>query len=155
MKTVLTVVVTLALGMLTGCGQVDMNEPLVSEDLVVPADGTVLSPEQRDAMLAHLPKPSEEMLHTLAACQPAKTCAGYLSCSGWSPLYNCGGLSTCKVSSTQCKKCQYSPDIHKVECEYFGAQTQAKNKYRVCFNAAGASCTEYAASSSVVCGCAD
>ncbi|EPX61520.1 hypothetical protein D187_010139 [Cystobacter fuscus DSM 2262] len=154
MKYIMTVVGSLVLGLLVGCGPVEMNEARVSEELVVPADGTVLSPELRDAMLARIPKPSEEMLQAAAvACQPAKTCTGSLSCGNWSPLFNCGTLSTCKASRTECKHCEYMEDVGRVECEYFGVQKQSKNRYRVCFNAAGASCTEYASTASSVCGC--
>jgi hypothetical protein len=155
-KHILMMVGVMALG-LVGCGPVDADEGLSSEvisseELGVIPDGTQLSPEMMAAVLAKVPKPTDAMLQPQAACQPAKTCAGYGSCGSWSALTNCGSLSTCNPTDTACKECAYSPDIGAVECEYLGGQNQGKNRYRVCFNTAGVSCTEYAYTTAKVCG---
>lgn len=157
-KHILLVVGVTMLG-LVGCGPVDTNEPLSpevisSEELGAIPDGTQLSPEMMSAVLAKVPKPTEEMLQPAAACMSTKTCTnlGYGSCGSWSTVYNCGTLSTCNPTDTACKECAYSPDIGAVECDYLGGQNQGKNRYRVCFNTAGQSCTEYEYTTTKVCG---
>ncbi|KFE70156.1 hypothetical protein [Hyalangium minutum] len=159
MKNAWMAVGAVVLSILVGCGPVEAEEnlpieELAPENLAAIPDGTVMSPELMSAVLAKVPKPQGDMLQPAAACMAAKTCTnlGYNSCGSWSATYNCGSLSTCNTFDTACRDCQYSPDIGAVECTYLGGQNQGKNRYRVCFNSAGASCTEYEYTSTKVCG---
>lgn len=154
MKYALIAVGTLMLGMLVGCGPVDMNEDSSPEQLEVPADGTQHSQEMMAAVLAKLP---DELLHAAVACQPTKTCAGYDACTDWSSVYNCGTLSECNASDAACKVCETKPGGIGSICEFHGGQRQTQNRYRVCFNSERESCTEYqrTVSPTAVCGCAN
>jgi len=149
MKHMLMAVGVLALGLLVGCGPVMAEESEATQEFGAIPDGTQLSPEMRAAVLSQVPVPTQEMIRAATtACQAAKTCTGYDSCGSWSSIYNCGTLSTCNMTALACKKC-----TGLGSCEYTGEQKQGSNSYRVCFNAAGASCTEYAYYTASVCGC--
>jgi hypothetical protein len=159
MKNAWMAVGAVVLSMLVGCGPVEPEEnlpaeELSSEELSSIPDGTVVSPELMNAVLAKVPKPLGDTLHPEVACVGTKTCTnlGYGSCGSWSAISNCGSLSTCNSLDTACRECAYSPDIGAVECDYLGGQNQGRNRYRVCFNAAGASCTEYEYTTVKVCG---
>ena len=150
---------TLVLSMLVGCGPVEPEENLPSEELsseelgAIP-DGTMLSPELTAAVLAKVPNPPGELLQPAVACVAAKTCTdkGYGTCGNWSAFYNCGTPSTCNTLDSACRDCHYSPDIGAVECDYLGGENQGRNRSRVCFNRLGETCTEYEYTTVKVCG---
>ncbi|GMU05621.1 hypothetical protein [Corallococcus caeni] len=124
-------------GWVLGCG------PVGTEDS---AEAPRYTPEQVQALMAETPKPDEAMLQAFAAaCEPTTTnnCvnAGYGACGNWSAFADCGDLSECNFTG-----CRIRYDV-------YGSQIQGKNRYRVCFNAAGQSCTEFEQTTSIVCGC--
>ncbi|RKG48676.1 hypothetical protein D7X30_40490 [Corallococcus sp. AB011P] len=120
------------------------------------AEAQRYTPEQVNALLAETPKPDEAMLQALAAaCQPTNTnsCvnAGYGACGNWSAYAACGELSSCNFAGCRTRVCDNGPCYF----EYLGSETQGNNRYRVCFNAVGQSCTEFEQTTTTVCGCAE
>jgi hypothetical protein len=159
-RKILLVVGVMMLGLM-GCGQVNADETvpselISSEELGAIPDGTQFSPELMNAVLAKIPKPTDAMLQPAAACMGTKTCTnlGFGACTSWSATYSCGSLSVCTLSDAACKDCAIGPD-GKPDCWYTGGQNQGKNRYRVCLNPAGQSCTEYEYTTAKVCGCND
>jgi hypothetical protein len=78
--------------------------------------------------------------------------AGYGSCAAWSAVYDCGDLSACNDLGCPRRVC-YGTTRDSCTTVYEGSTSQGTNRYRVCFNAAGESCTEYEKSSRLICGC--
>jgi hypothetical protein len=125
-----------AAALLVGCG------PEVSEEAL---EAEMAAGDESALISSATPEPDEQMLQALAAsCQPTNTnsCvnAGYSSCAAWSDYYDCGELSACTFGV--CRRCEIDPDLGRI-CYPAPGQQQGRNRYRVCFNAAGQSCTEY------------
>lgn len=138
-------VVVGAVALLAGCGPAG-SEVLEGEDT------SPLSPEQLEALVSHIPVPDEGMVRAFAeACQPTSTnsCvnAGYGACTNWSAIYDCGQAPSCNLRG--CWKC-----FSDGTCTYMGSHQYTRNSYRVCFNAAGDTCTEYQLNITNACGCA-
>lgn len=108
-------------------------EPSVAS--VIPA-----TPEMIDAALNNKPLPIStaqlEACHHPTPCPPE-----YGSCASWSSSYTCGYT----VDECSCVKCTGAG------CFVGNLQTTTTESYRVCFNTAGQSCTEYTNSASSLC----
>ncbi len=137
---------------LAGCG------PAGSES--VEGDSTsMLPPEQVEELLSRMPEPDEGIVQAFAeACQSSNvnSCinAGYQACTGWSAYYDCGTPTACLAAMPACRVC-YPRDVNgEVYCESHSGYREPRNRYRVCLNPAGASCTEYQLLYNVVCDCA-
>lgn len=149
MRQLATFIGVVVLGLLVGCGPVGPEE--------MGGQGAPLTPEQLAELVAQVPEPDAQMLQGLTAvCQPTSTngCvnAGYGSCAAWSAVYDCGDLSACNELGCPRRVC-YGTTRDSCTTVYEGSTSQGTNRYRVCFNAAGESCTEYEKSSRLICGC--
>lgn len=144
MKNFAAVVVIAVSGLWVACGPVDSNEV---------GDGEVtVSTDAQEQSLAQAPELSPEMLQALAvACQPSVSCAGYSSCGSWSGTYRCGEPNSCNFTGCRVNVCEGS----RCYFEYRGVQSQGQNRYRVCHNPAGESCTEWERTNTSFCGCAE
>lgn len=131
---------SVAMAVLAACGPVD-EQPA--------AEGT-----ESSAVAEAL---AEAELALADACQPdnynACVAAGFGSCSAWSATADCGplecdpeyGLSPCYTRVCAFGTCENVPD---------GATFTQVQKYRVCSNPLGQSCTEWMVTSRrVKCGC--
>lgn len=91
-----------------------------------------------------------------SACHSTAPCpAEYDSCASWSSYSNCGD-PYCGIYRYCCADLgPTGPQPNIPNCELFGdALRQYRERYRVCFNASGQSCTEYQRTSVVAgCGC--
>jgi hypothetical protein len=92
------------------------------------------------------PSMTKAACHAIVSCQP-----NYPSCAGWSSYSNCGD-PFCGVA-LGCGECVC--DEFGCQCEAGGpAMKQFRERFRVCFNQAGNSCTEWQrASVTLGCGC--
>lgn len=120
--------------------------PLSAEQasaLTAPATPAVEEPTP--AMLAAAltgdPEKMAAAITNVGSCHTASTCPGFASCTNWSAASECGDSCT--------KRCCH--DSRCTEPDVGG--TIFSESFRVCFNSAGASCTEWAISSAFVCGC--
>lgn len=100
------------------------------------------TPAMLKAALAEDPEAMREAAAALGTCHTSTTCPGYGSCTGWSTPGYCS--DTC---SARC--CHDGPSCNEPD---IGGRVY-KESFRVCFNAAGASCTEWSVTSTYVCGC--
>ncbi len=152
MKQVGTFIGVVVMGLLVGCGPVGPEDLGGEQETQEP---TLLTPEQVEELLAKLP-PEERMVHSMGVCEPTNTnsCvnAGYGSCAAWSAYADCGDLSACNDLGCPRRVC-YGTTRDSCTTVYDGSASQGTNRYRVCFNAAGESCTEYEKSSRLICGC--
>ncbi|WP_426754661.1 hypothetical protein [Myxococcus sp. Y35] len=142
MKRFASFVGVVVLSLLSGCGVEQTEEALTDvEAPLAETSATALDAETRQALAE--------------SCQPTSThsCvnAGYGSCLAWSEYYDCGSLSAC-TSDASCRVCEYDPQIGRPICFRVPGQLQPRNRYRVCFNAAGQSCTEFEQLFNNVCG---
>jgi hypothetical protein len=146
MKQVGTFIGVVVMGLLVGCGPVGPEE----------AGGQELTPEQLAELVARAEPDAQLHQGLTAVCQPTTTnsCvnAGYGSCASWSGFYDCGDLSACNELGCPRRVC-YGTTRDSCTTVYDGSSSQGTNRYRVCFNAAGESCTEYEKSSRLICGC--
>jgi hypothetical protein len=126
-----------------GCGPVSSDE--MTEESGEPISRQLLTPEQLEALITEASRHDDQRLHALGVCMPSNVnaCvnAGYGSCASWSSWSNCGDGPGC--TATSCRFCEYEPGYPKPFCYYGKKYTESMNRYRVCFNASGASCTEY------------
>lgn len=158
---------SLAICILTACLWACTQAPAPAPEPIDPELGALALPsEDSDAELAppieafHAPTPAmlraalsgdpdlmrEAAATTLTTCQPATTCTGYGSCTGWSNSEQCGA----SCGPQQCI-CIQRPDFECPEPQLRGRNTF--NSYRVCFNGAGQSCTEFRQTIANYCGC--
>jgi hypothetical protein len=83
--------------------------------------------------------------HGTVSCQP-----NYPSCASWSSYADCGDLT-----------CGFGPKCGDCTCDEFGrcfcgpgpAWRQPRERFRVCFDSLGNSCTEWQGLTSISCGC--
>lgn len=133
---------SVVLALLAGCGPVDEQHPVEGAEAVELAKAT-----------------AEAVLGLAVACQQDNynqcVAAGYGSCSSWSVSTECGdsfcevdyGLSPCFIRNCSEGPCQNIP---------LGATFQPTQKYRVCSNPQGQTCTEWSViqyGNRVKCGC--
>jgi len=85
-------------------------------------------------------------LAAAAACHAATTCPGYGSCASWAAPYSCGS-PTC--TGTPCLRCTNAKDPDT--CVDGAIRKTFTEAYRVCFNASGQSCTEFAETTTSTC----
>jgi hypothetical protein len=102
----------------------------------------VPTPQMLQAALSGDPEAMRAAATSVAGCHAATTCPGYGACSGWSARTQCNDNCTRRC-------CHDGPACNEPD---FGG-TVYHQRYRVCFNPAGAACTEWSISSSYVCGC--
>jgi hypothetical protein len=100
------------------------------------------TPAMLEAALSGDPVAMSAAASLLGTCHAATTCPGYGACTSWSTLAYCNDTCTkrCCHDGPSCNE----PDI---------GGTVYRQRYRVCFNPAGASCTEWNIQSEYVCGC--
>jgi hypothetical protein len=120
--------------------------PLTAEQeaaLTAPATPAIEepTPAMLQAALSGDPETMREAITNVGSCHTATTCPGFGSCSGWSAFSFCG--DTCTKRCCHDSRC-FEPDI---------GGNVFNEQYRVCFDAAGASCTEWNITSHFVCGC--
>jgi hypothetical protein len=106
------------------------------------------TPAMLQAALSGDPVAMRDAAASLSTCHAPTTCTGYGSCSGWSAYSFCN--ATCGPLQCICNPhadptCDGTFDILRGR-NYF-------ESYRVCFNSAGQSCTEWRQSISTYCGC--
>jgi len=75
---------------------------------------------------------------TAASCHGTVTCSGYGSCGTWSSASDCG--------DQYCVPCGKACDPLDEYCERPHSFATRTERYRVCFNSAGASCIEWSSS---------
>lgn len=126
---------------LVGCGpaeQFSAEDDLTATD-AAPSVVAVLpaTPEMIDAVLRNEPLPVSAQSHGACHGSTPPCPSEYGSCSGWSSSYTCGTTWECG-----CTRCTGGG------CFEGGRQVTTTETYRVCFNQAGASCTEYKNTSS-------
>lgn len=92
------------------------------------------------------PSLTKDACHGTVSCQP-----DFPSCAGWSSYSDCGE-PFCSLA-VGCGRC--SCDEFGCRCEFAGPATrQSRERFRVCFDESGNSCTEWQATSVVLhCGC--
>jgi hypothetical protein len=100
------------------------------------------TPAMLEAARSGDPEAMRDAAANLSTCHAAKTCPGYGACTGWSALAYCNDTCTkrCCHDGPACNE----PDI---------GGTVYRERYRICFNSAGASCTEWNLQAQYVCGC--
>jgi hypothetical protein len=119
--------------------------PAAEERIIAP------TPEMLDAALFGDPEAMAAVV-PLSGCQAPSTCPSqYGSCSGWS------NWAQCSLSCNSNPWCGCGPE-HPDEppCEPNPYETSAlvtSNRFRVCFNSQGQSCTEWNRGFSSYCGC--
>lgn len=100
------------------------------------------TPEMLRAALSGDPEAMRNAIPAAGTCHTATTCPGFGSCTVWSAFSFCGDTCTKRC-------CHDAPICHEPDI----GGTIFNERFRVCFNPAGASCTEWGIQSSVVCGC--
>ena len=90
------------------------------------------------------PSLTKASCHGTVSCQP-----NYPSCASWSAYANCG-TPFCGVGA-QCGECEYIEG--RLFCEPGPAWRQDRERFRVCFDQFGNSCTEWQQTFTKTCGC--
>lgn len=151
MRGIVTLLMFLVLGLVAAC-QVNGGRPSaaeVEEELSVVRPGEAPTPAMLAAAISGDPFQMAGAIGTMAACHGTTTCdASYASCTAWSANINCGSEFCGGVCGP---KCPSSDPL----CDRPQAVLQPRERYRVCFNGAGAQCTQWQALSAlaVSCGC--
>jgi len=114
---------------------------------VTPGDATPLESALPTVGPDEDPEAVAAVIAASGACAQATSCNGYGSCNGWSPATTCGPRFC--LGSLCGKPCFDDPD-----CVQRVALGQYSQDYRVCFNSAGASCTEWSVTGPTMVGCA-
>jgi hypothetical protein len=108
--------------------------------------GIAPTPAMLEAALLGDPEAMAAAVAPLGACHASSTCTGYGSCSGWSAQTLCNtqcGPGVCFCKPWLDPGCQEDEPRGR---DYY-------ESYRVCFNAAGQSCTEWKQNITLFCGC--
>lgn len=138
----------------SACGSAGPREGLEQEEAVT-SEPPRLSEEELAALVAEASRHDEGQVQALAgSCQPSNvnSCvnAGFSSCGSWSAFTTCSASCTGRI----CKVCEPGGGGEPPYCEFGGYQRlQEQNRYRVCFNNRGQSCTEYELLSYLDCEC--
>lgn len=106
------------------------------------AVGEAPSPAMLEAALSGDPEAMLAVMPHAGTCHAATTCPGFGSCASWSSLAVCSTSCT-----TRC--CHDAPLCNEPDV----GGTIKSQQFRVCFDASGASCTEWRITSRSVCGC--
>lgn len=127
------------MGLLAGCGP--MEEATEGEEVSRPTS------EQIEETLSNTPEPDESMLLSFASACPSTTTnscinAGYASCAAWTTYSNCSSATCNPEAPVPCSKYVCDPE-GGCDWEWYNVRHQGRTRYRVCWNAAGGSCTEY------------
>ncbi|MCP3138745.1 hypothetical protein [Pyxidicoccus xibeiensis] len=141
------------------CGAASPGEPLVEavgdEAPVLVSELPRLSEAEIDALVAEASRHDEGSVQAMAGtCQASNvnSCvnSGFSSCGTWSAFATCSAACTGRV----CKICEPGGGGEGPYCEFAGWQRkEEQNRFRVCFNNRGQSCTEYELSSFLDCEC--
>jgi hypothetical protein len=119
----------------------DEETPAPPAELLLPPTPALLQ-----AALSGDPDVMRSAVTAQGACQAASTCPSqFASCSGWSPRSECD--SSCGPGFCRCRP----DDDSCVPGDLRGRVTF--NAFRVCFDSAGHSCTEWQQSFFTFCGC--
>ena len=99
------------------------------------------TPEMLRAALSGDPAAMRDAIPLAGTCHTATTCPGFASCTNWSGFAACGFV--CNAHCCHDRLCN-EPDL---------AGGPIDEQFRVCFNPAGQSCTEWNVQSTFSCGC--
>ena len=150
MRTLAKLFGALVLGVLVGCGPAELDDgsgaQVSGEAAQVP-----LTPEELQRRMEEAEKNPPKF--AMEACPATNSCGSQFgSCSTWSAFFDCGTPGgTCNFNG-----CPFDCErIGTIEiCDYAGAQSQPRYRFRTCYDGSGNTCTNVERSAYTVCGCA-
>lgn len=140
------VIVAFAIGACTG-SSAETPEPIADDDVTVEpvAVGVAPTPAMLAAALTGDPVAMRDAAATFGGCNAPTSCAGFGSCGSWSAADYCD--ASCGPALCKCNPRDPNCDPEGLR----GRDTY--QSYRVCFNPAGESCTEWKQTTIAFCGC--